>query len=89
MAEITPFPLVEIAGPPRERGVCTVRKQRGVSGSLPASTRSKLHGLGFDDANIERLVGLFLPRIRDWAPDLVLEMEGIAEGRASASRQSC
>lgn len=80
MAEITPFPLVEIAGPPRERGRMYGEKaERRIRLSARLYTE-QLHGLGFDDANIERLVGLFLPRIRDWAPDLVLEMEGIAEG---------
>lgn len=80
MAEITPFPLVEIAGPPRERGRMYGEAARDRIRLSAGLYTDQLRRLGFDDANIERLVGLFLPRIRAWAPDLVAEMEGIAEG---------
>lgn len=80
MAEITPFPLIEIRGAPRERGRMYGEKARERIHLSAGLYTDQLHRLGFDDANIERLVTLFLPRIRDWAPDLVAEMEGIAEG---------
>lgn len=80
MAEITPFPLIEIAGPPRERGRMYGEKARDRILLSAGLYTDQLRRLGFDDANIERLVAAFLPRIRDWAPDLVTEMEGIAEG---------
>ena len=80
MADITPFPLIEISGPPRERGRMYGEKARDRIHLSAGLYTGQLHKLGFDDADIERLVTLFLPRIRDWAPDLVAEMEGIAEG---------
>ncbi|EYR81670.1 C45 family autoproteolytic acyltransferase/hydrolase [Shinella sp. 838] len=80
MADITPFPLIEISGPPRERGRMYGEKARDRIHLSAGLYTGQLHKLGFDDADIERLVTLFLPRIRDWAPDLVTEMEGIAEG---------
>ena len=80
MAEITPFPLVEISGSPRERGRMYGEKARERILLSAGLYTDQLHRLGFDDANIERLVTAFLPRVREWAPDLVTEMEGVAEG---------
>jgi isopenicillin-N N-acyltransferase-like protein len=44
---------------------------------------AQLRRLGFQAGDVERLTQIFLPRIRDWAPDLVEEMEGIAAGAGS------
>ncbi len=66
MAKITPFPLIEISGAPRQRGRIygeAARERIRLSAGLYTD---QLHRLGFDDANIERLVTAFLPRIRDY-----------------------
>ena len=75
-----PFPLIEISGKPRQRGRA-YGEQAGqrIRGSVDLYAGS-LGRLGFGKADIDRLTTHFTPRIRDWAPDLVEEMEGIAEG---------
>ena len=80
MTGTTPFPLVEIAGPPRQRGRMYGEQVRERIHLSTGHYTSQLDRLGFDGANVDRLVTTFLPRIRQWAPDLVEEMEGIAEG---------
>ena len=40
----------------------------------------QLEKFGFARDEISRFSGIFLPRLREWAPDLVEEMEGIAAG---------
>lgn len=42
----------------------------------------QLGQLGFTADDVERVTTGFLPRLREWAPDLVEEMEGIAAGAA-------
>ncbi|MEJ8574177.1 C45 family peptidase [Microbaculum marinum] len=75
-----PIPLVEVAGSPRERGRChgeTARERVNRSVSLYTEQLSRL---GCDRAEIESIVGGFVPRMEEWAPDLVDEIRGIAEG---------
>lgn len=75
-----PFPLVEISGPPRQRGRAYGEQARErVRGSVDLYAAS-LGRLGFVEADVARFAARFEPRLRDWAPDLVEEMEGIAEG---------
>ena len=74
------FPLVEIGGTPRRRGELYGEQARERIGRSVELYAGQLGGLGVDRSGVERLVGTFLPKIREWAPDLVEEMEGIAAG---------
>ncbi len=80
MTTCTPFPLVEASGPPRERGMAYGEQARERIGRSVELYAAQLSRLGFQASDVERLTQIFLPRIRDWAPDLVEEMEGIAAG---------
>lgn len=80
MTAATPFPLVEISGLPHERGLAygeQARERVGLSVDLYAS---QLRRLGFPMDGIARFSGIFLPKLKEWAPDLVEEMEGVAAG---------
>lgn len=80
MTVVSPFPLIDVSGTPSERGRAygeQARERIGLSISLYAS---QLEKFGFAREEISRFSGLFLPRLREWAPDLVEEMEGIAAG---------
>jgi isopenicillin-N N-acyltransferase like protein len=81
---IQPFPLVEVSGRPRERGRAYGEVARSrIEGSVELYSAS-LGRLGFHREDIERFTTKFAPRLQAWAPDLVEEMEGIAEGAALA-----
>lgn len=75
-----PFPLVEVEGPPRERG-----RQYGaaaaerVARSVALYTR-QLQQIGFAWAEVRGFVTRFVPQMEAFAPDLVEEMRGLAEG---------
>lgn len=76
----TPAPLIEVSGPPRERGrqygeAARERIALGVSHYAEQLGRAKL-----DRPAIEALVEEFLPSIDAFDPDYVPEMRGIAEG---------
>ena len=78
MAE--PFPLVEVSGPPRERGrqygrLAEARIRRGVEHYTSQLTR-----LALDDAAIHGLVNEYVPQMERFDPAYVEEMRGIAEG---------
>jgi len=75
---ITPFPLIEVHGSPRKRGELYGDQARDRVRRSFGHYEEQLGRLGFAADDVERLVGVFLPRIREWAPDLVEEMEGIA-----------
>lgn len=77
---ITPFPLIEVHGSPRQRGAMYGEQARQRIRHSFRHYEEQLGRLGYGLDGIERLVGIFLPRIREWAPDLVEEMEGIAAG---------
>lgn len=82
MTDIAPFPLVEVRGTPSERGRMygeQARERVRLSASL---YEEQLRRLGFSSEDVSRLVTIFLPNIKGWAPDLVEEMEGIAAGAA-------
>ena len=78
MAE--PFPLVEVSGPPRERGrqygrQAGARIRRGVEHYTAQLTR-----LSLDNAAIRGLVNEYVPQMERFDPAYVEEMRGIAEG---------
>ena len=77
---ITPFPLIEVSGPPRERGrqygeQAAARIALGVEHYTAQLARSSC-----DWPTIRRLVHDYLPRIAAFEPTYVEEMRGIAEG---------
>ncbi|MGK9233478.1 acyl-CoA--6-aminopenicillanic acid acyltransferase [Inquilinus limosus] len=77
---MTPFPFVDIHGTPRERG-----RQYGAAAadrtrkSVEVYAR-QLRDLGYDWAQIRGFVADFVPKMEDFAPELIEEMRGIAEG---------
>ncbi|QDC00723.1 C45 family peptidase [Mesorhizobium sp. 8] len=77
---ITPFPLIEVHGSSRSRGELYGEQARDRIRHSFGHYEEQLGRLGFAADGVERLVGVFLPRIREWASDLVEEMEGIAAG---------
>ena len=79
-AVIEPFPLIEVSGPPRERGrqygrQAATRIARGVEHYSEQLGRSSF---GWDA--IRGLVDDYLPKIAAFDPAYVDEMRGIAEG---------
>ncbi len=82
MAE--PFPLIEVSGPPRERGrqyghQAAARIHLGVEHYTRQLTR-----LALDAAAIRTLVDEFVPQMERFDPAYVEEMRGIAEGAGLA-----
>ena len=80
MAAAQYFPLIEVHGTPRERGVATGRAAADrVKGSV-ALYRGELARRKVDAATQDKLARRFVPIIEDFDPDYVEEMRGIAEG---------
>ena len=78
MAE--PSPLIEISGPPRERGLqygraAASRIRRGIAHYV-----AQIRGLAADDRAVPDLLGALVPAIERFDPDLVPEMRSIAAG---------
>lgn len=80
MNDVVAFPLVEIRGTPAQRGRSYGEQARERIRLSAGHYEEQLGRLGFGTTDVARLVTTFLPRIKDWAPDLVEEMEGIAAG---------
>ena len=80
MAAAQYFPLIEVSGTPRERGIATGRAAADrVKGSV-ALYRGELARRKVDAATQDRLARRFVPIIEDFDPDYVEEMRGISEG---------
>src|SRR5580698_9842383 len=80
MSMIEPFPLIEISGPPRERGrqygrQAAPRIRKGTSHYF-----AQLKQLSLDSAGVFKLVRDYLPVIEAFEPVYIEEMHGIAEG---------
>src|SRR5262245_28704382 len=77
---VEPFPLIEISGPPRERGRQYGRQaaHRIVKGT--SHYLAQLQGLSLDSAGVSALVRDYLPIVEAFEPAYVEEMRGIAEG---------
>jgi isopenicillin-N N-acyltransferase-like protein len=83
MAAAQYFPLIEVSGTPRARGVATGRAAADrVKGSV-ALYRGELARRKVDAATQDKLARRFIPIIEDFDPDYVEEMRGIARARAS------
>jgi isopenicillin-N N-acyltransferase like protein len=81
---VEPFPLIEISGPPRERGQqygrqAADRIRKGTSHYL-----AQLKALSLDADGLGRLVRDYLPVIEAFEPAYIEEMAGIAEGAGAS-----
>ena len=77
---VEPFPLIEISGPPRERGRQYGRQAAARIRKGTTHYFAQLKELSLDSAGIAALVRDYLPVIEAFEPTYVEEMQGIAEG---------
>ena len=80
MPTIEPFPLIEVSGPPRERGRAYGRQAADRIHLGAGHYTRQLERVSFDWASIRELTREYLPRIEAFEPAYVEEMRGIAEG---------
>ena len=80
MKSVEPFPLVDLSGSPRERGLAygAAAKER-IDRSI-ALYRGQLRAAGYDPGGLAGLSQDFRKRVGDWAPEMLEEMDAIAEG---------
>jgi len=78
------FPLVEVSGPPRERGRQYGRQAAARIHVGVEHYTGPLNRLALDAAAIRDLVAEFVPRMAAFDPAYVEEMRGIAEGAGLA-----
>lgn len=80
MKSVEPFPLVDLSGSPRERGLAygAAAKER-IDRSI-ALYRGQLRAAGYDLGDLAGLSQDFRKRVGDWAPEMLEEMDAIAEG---------
>ena len=74
------FPLIEVSGPPRERGRQYGRQAADRIALGIRHYTAQLERAGFDASAIRDLVAEFAPRMDAFEPAYVEEMRGIAEG---------
>lgn len=75
-------PLIELSGSPYERGrQYGCQAQREIRRSI-AHYGAQFRGLELSDAELTRIVRAYSPKIEAFAPTLVQEMRGIADGAA-------
>jgi isopenicillin-N N-acyltransferase like protein len=80
MAKVTPFPLYEIEGGARERGVSYGEQARErIHGSI-AHYSEQASRLKMDRATMDRIIHSYVPTARKFDEQHVTEMEGIAHG---------
>jgi len=77
---VEPFPLVEISGPPRERGRQYGQKAAGRIRKGTTHYFAQLKELSLDANGVAELVREYLPVIEGFDPAYIEEMRGIAEG---------
>lgn len=72
--------LIEIAGPPFERGRQYGGQAQPEIHAGIAHYAAQVRDLQLGDADLARVVAAYLPKIEDFAPDYLEEMRGIAAG---------
>ncbi len=77
---VEPCPLIELSGPPFERGRDYGRKASQRIAKGVALYSGQLKGLSVEAAQIRALVNEYLPVIEGFEPAYIEEMRGIAEG---------
>ncbi len=78
--QATPFPLIDLAGPPRERG-----RTYGTAAAARIHRSAEIYITAFEHlhlgaARVRELVGTLIPIIDRFEPAYLEEMRGIAEG---------
>ena len=76
----TPFPLIEVAGPPRERGRQYGRQAADRIHLGVHHYTAQLERTAFSWPAIRELVATYVPEMERFEPAYVEEMRGIAEG---------
>jgi isopenicillin-N N-acyltransferase like protein len=77
---VEPFPLIEISGPPHERGRQYGQKAADRIRKGTSHYFAQLKELALDSAGLSALVRDYLPVIEAFEPSYIEEMRGIAEG---------
>jgi isopenicillin-N N-acyltransferase like protein len=77
---VEPFPLIEISGPPHERGRQYGQKAADRIRKGTTHYFAQLKELALDSAGLSALVRDYLPVIEAFEPSYIEEMRGIAEG---------
>jgi isopenicillin-N N-acyltransferase-like protein len=77
---VEPFPLIEISGPPHERGRQYGQKAADRIRKGTSHYFAQLKELELDSAGLSALVRDYLPVIEAFEPAFIEEMHGIAEG---------
>jgi isopenicillin-N N-acyltransferase like protein len=77
---VEPFPLIEISGPPHERGRQYGQKAADRIRKGTSHYFAQLKELELDSAGLSALVRDYLPVIEAFEPTFIEEMRGIAEG---------
>ena len=75
-----PFPLIEIAGRPQERGMAYGRAAAARIKRSVQLYAEQMRGMGFGWDEVRAIVQGFVPSMENYAPDLLEEMRGIAAG---------
>jgi isopenicillin-N N-acyltransferase-like protein len=84
MTSAEPFPFIDVAGTPRERGLQYGEQARERIGKSVALYSGRVERLGLGRADLARLVGEIEPACAHFSPRHVEEMRGIAEGAGVA-----
>ncbi len=77
---VTPFPLIEVAGCPHERGIAYGKAARERIRRSIALYGKALAGLGMGTVELQEQVTRLMPVIEGFAPSSIAEMRGIAAG---------
>jgi isopenicillin-N N-acyltransferase like protein len=77
---IEPFPFIEIAGTPYDRGVAYGKAAAGRMRKSVSLYAGQLAELGLEPRRIEAIIRSFMPKVGAFDMDYVAEMNGIARG---------
>ncbi len=81
---VSPFPLIEVAGPPEQRGLAHGRAAKArIHGGI-AHYGAQLRAAGLEGGRLAELVRGFLPTIKAFDESMIAEMRGIARGAEAA-----
>jgi isopenicillin-N N-acyltransferase-like protein len=75
-----PFPLIDLAGRPYERGVAYGRTARERIMRSIRLYADQMRDMGFSPDDVRGIVGNFVPSMERYAPHLIEEIRGVAAG---------
>lgn len=78
--KIDPFPLIEISGGPRERGLSLGRQAKNRIHKALSYYKGQTGKAKLDEAAIAAIVASYAPMVQRFEPSYIDEMQGIAEG---------